>query len=247
MKSIRNQCTRGTILPTALVASALIGLLTLTGLYILPSMLEPTRMSIIPDSLTALAGTSFTDQIVVTSATPVNAFAGRLLFDPTILSVTKIGYNTSIADLWAEKPWYQSGAGTILFAGGSTHPGGFTGSGTLVTITFAALIPGDAKLRLEAIQILQHDGLGTEAAATDSINSLFTVTDTEKVIAPASQKAIVSIISPTTSLDLNNDAKITISDMSIFMLYLATNDSRADFNLDGKVGTADLSILLQAR
>ncbi len=247
MKSFRNQPVRGTVLPAALVASALIGLLTLTGLYILPNMSASTAMTIAPATLTTLVDTTFTIQIVVTSATAVNAFAGRLSFDPDILTVTHIDYNTSIADLWAEEPWYNDGAGTVSFAGGSTHPGGFTGSDTLVTITFTAINSGDANVRLDQIQILQHDGLGTEAAASDTIDSVFTITPTAETELPPVEKTAVSVISPTTPLDLNNDTKITIADMSIFMLYLTTNDIRADFNSDGKVGTADLSILLNAR
>jgi len=40
---------------------------------------------------------------------------------------------------------------------------------------------------------------------------------------------------------------VTIKDISLFFLHISQSNQRADFNNDGKVNTADLRILLDAR
>ena len=104
----------------------------------------------------------FTATITVRSGEPTNVFSGTVVFDSSYLVVDKIDYNTSIADLWAVEPWYAEGDGTITFAGGSTQPGGYTGEGTLLTVTFRPIRTGVTDLGIDDVRILRHDGLGTE-------------------------------------------------------------------------------------
>ena len=244
-----NRKNKGTIIPATLLASALVGLLTITGLYMLPATDSVTRMTIEPHAKSILAGETFTIAVIVSATIPVNAFAGMVSFDENVLDVKQIDYNTSIADLWAKEPWFNRGQGTITFAGGSTKTGGFTDTGTLLSITFLAKKPGDAKVLLSNIQILKHDGLGTTANETTSIDTLFKVS-TEMLPVTLPDKDIaanIAVIATQRSPDLNNDQVVNLSDLSIFMMYLATNDQRADFNNDTTVTTADLSVLLAAR
>jgi len=240
---------RGTIVPVTLLASALIGFLTVTGLYMLPLTAPETKMMIDPMSKSVLLGESFTIAVMVSATTPVNAFAGLIAFDETILEVARIDYNTSIADLWAKEPWFSRGNGTISFAGGSTKAGGFINVGTLVTITFTTKKTGDAKLTLANIQILKHDGLGTTANEYTSLDTIFNVVTEVPKLTPLGLEVTTNIAvrADTPSTDLNNDQTTNLSDVSIFMLYLATRDVRADFNGDNVVNTTDLSLLLAAR
>ncbi len=238
---------RGTIFPPALIASAIVGLLTLSGLWLLPPLQERNSMTLASPESTITEGTTFTVDVIVNTTSPVNAFAGAVQFDPAIISVAKIDYNTSIADLWAEEPWYNNGDGTISFAGGSTRRGGFSGSGSLISITFAAQTPGTADVQLSDIHILQHDGLGTELEVVSPVDAFFSVIRAQE---PATNKPVsrtVSIITPGMITDLNNDGVTSLGDISIFMVYLTTNDLQGDVNRDGAVTLADLSMLLEAR
>ncbi len=237
----------GTIFPPTLVASALIGLMTIGGLWLLPLITSVTSMTINPQALTSEINTAFTISIDVQTPSSVNAFAGTLHFNESVVSVADISYNTSIADLWAEKPWYDAGAGTISFAGGSTKPGGFTGTGSLLTITFTAVKPGNAELQLRDIQILQHDGFGTELPVESPVDSFFTVAKDTLPRTTPPVSAAISIKEPGLITDLSGDGKTSLGDISIFLLYLATNDIRGDINRDGAVTTTDLSILLTNR
>lgn len=240
---------RGTIIPTALIASAIIGLLTVTGLYMLPLTSAVTEMTINPMTKSVVPGESFTVAIIVSAATPVNAFAGLISFDESILDVDAIDYNTSIADLWAKEPWFSRGNGTITFAGGSTEPGGFTQIGTLLTITFKAKQPGDAKITMRDIKILKHDGLGSTANERVSLDTVFNVVpETIQTTSPQSDiTTSIAVVTTKHGTDLNNDQKTNLRDVSIFMMYLVTGDLRADFNDDKLVNTIDLSLLLAAR
>ncbi len=241
----RISTTRGSIIPNTLIASAIIGFVTLASVLFIPK--EPitgTSMHIEPTELTIAAGKQFTIDIIVESDEAVNAFAGVLEFDEDILEVASINYNTSIADLWTQEPWFAKGDGTIAFAGGTTRAGGFIGKGSLVTVTFTGKGATTTPLTLTGTRVLKHDGLGTDAQLRTSLDALFT-------IAPLSPNAEVITQSKPDEIvlttDLNSDGLTTIADVSIFMLQLASQNMRSDFNNDKMVTAADLSILLDAR
>lgn len=203
---------------------------------------EPTTGSVVLDE-------TFTIYIEVIADIPVNVFKGNLQFDPAYLQVEKIDYNTSIANLWAEEPWYSNGDGSLNYTGGTTQSGGFTGRGTLVTVTFKTLKPGEVVLSLSDSHVLKHDGLGSEADLGAPIDAIFTVAPEEIAKETLFQRAMpaneFTILEKKPNLDLNNDGKQSIADVSIFMAHLVSKNTRSDFNQDGKVDLQDLSILTQ--
>jgi len=241
----RIQSTRGSIIPNTLIASAIIGFATLASVLFVPK--EPqtgTSMHIEPNELIIEKDSDFTIDVIVESDEAVNAFAGVLEFDEMTLEVASIDYNTSIADLWTQEPWFAKGDGTIAFAGGTSRSGGFTGKGSLLTVTFTGKNATTTPLTLTGTRILKHDGLGTDAQLRTSLDALFTIKplpSTGEVLTQAKPEEIIL------ATDLNNDGATTIADVSIFMLQLAGQNMRSDFNNDKKVTAADLSILLDAR
>ena len=246
---------KGMIVPPALVASVILGLIAVTGIYLLPSEHASTTIMLAPSTFVSKPGDTFTVQILATSEIPVNAFKGTVRFNEGVLAVENIDYNTSLADLWAETPWYENGAGTISFAGGTTRPGGFTGSETLLTITFKAHTVGDSNLILGDTQVLMHDGFGTEAPLKDYVETLFivaahetpTTTPTISIQHETKSEANVLVLRKLPTPDLNDDSKVNLTDISLFLILLSTQSLEGDFNDDGKINTVDLSILLQAR
>ena len=241
----RSESIRGSIIPQTLLASAIVGFLTLAGVVFMPKESNVgTSMHIEPSELTIEKETSFTIDVVVESNDAVNAFAGVLEFNEATLDVVSIDYNTSIADLWTQEPWFAKGDGTIAFAGGTTKPGGFTGKGSLLTVTFRGNDATTTALMLTGTRILKHDGLGTDAQLRTSLDALFTIKPSPSDGPAYTQSKPEEIILTT---DLNNDSKTTLADVSIFMLHLASMNLRSDFNNDKKVNAADLSILLNAR
>lgn len=203
-----------------------------------------TNIALVADTTVVTSGDTFTTNIIVSSDTPVNVFAGTITFDPAISVVEHISYNTSIANLWTTEPWYENGDGTITFAGGTTVPGGFVGSGQLMTITFRSKNIGKQQLLVRDVTILEHDGLGTETDTTandvfvDVRSSDFSSSNSNQTTGP------LEVVITDKTFDLTNDGKISIADVSAFMILLIRNDLRADFNNDGKVSMSDLSMLL---
>lgn len=252
MKQVVHFFERGSVLPAALVATAFVGALVIFSHFLFPTGTKPVAdMRIEPQHGVVTKDGMFTVEIVVESKEPVNVFNGELRFDNEILEVESIDYNTSIADLWAEKPWFENGEGTLNFTGGSTDEGGFLGTGPLITVHFKALGEGDGTLVIYDAHILKHDGLGSFAKLEEPIDALFDVESDarEKSIMPKTRSAesTYKVVAELPSTDLNGDGRQSITDVSIFMLNLAGSDPRYDFNLDGKVNAQDLSILMDAR
>lgn len=238
-------------LGTLLVAGILAAFAGIAGFATLPALVshEPIDIFVSPEHGTYTEGDTFTIAVVVRSNEPINVFSGDMQFDPQIIEVDRIDYNTSIADLWAVEPWYQNGDGTLGFAGGTTASTGFTGEDTLLTITFRAISTGNAGLALQNARLLRHDGLGTEAHTDPTpIDTFFTIAPTElqkRTLAEHTDMAqTITVLDRARSLDLNGDGLDSIADMSIFMVHMSTQNSRSDFNQDGLVGMSDLSILL---
>lgn len=213
---------------------------------------KPTAdMHIEPQQGTRSVGETFTVDIVVEASEPVNVFKGDLRFDHEILTVESISYNTSIADLWAEEPWYSNGDGTLNFIGGTTQTNGFVGDGALLSITFSTDAVGKAAIRMREVRILRHDGFGRDALVAKPIDAIFTVESQELERQTVLQKSVsgpdVTVLPKPPTTDLNGDGRQTIADVSIFMGHLVSQNMRSDFNMDGRVNTADMSIILDAQ
>lgn len=240
-----SQICRGYGLPLVLVAVAIVGAVAVTGFEMLPDVFtKDARMYIDPEAHTAVLGDTVVLTVRAESSIPVNVFAGDISFNKNVLHVQSIDYNTSIADLWAVKPWYENGDGTLTFGGGTTKAEGFIGNGSLITITFKTIGTGDSAIHLKNVHILKHDGLGSDASVRDPIDSILTVLPQA---APVPNGAHIAVVREVPSADLNGDGVVSVKDVSIFMLHLLGNDPRFDFNLDGTVDTDDLRILLRKK
>jgi hypothetical protein len=231
-----------------LSASIIAGLIGISGFLLGPVLIGPAaNVRIEPTSGLSVVGDTFTIHIMVKATVPVNVFKGILTFDTDKLEVTSIDYNTSIADLWAEEPWYSNGEGTLNFIGGTAKPGGFVGEGSLITVDFKTKSPGEAHIAMSEMRILQHDGLGTEVDVETPLDTIFAISDEsladETVFDTTLKGPTVSVLPTVPQTDLNNDGEQTIADVSIFMTDLITQNDRSDFNQDGTVDLKDLSIL----
>lgn len=249
MQRVKDFFEQGTVVPFMLGASALIGLAAIVGVAVLPNMASPqAEMYITPDRKTVLLNEPFAIEVRVRSVVPVNVFAGELVFDSEVLQVTSIDYNVSVADLWAERPWFSDGDGTLNFVGGSLQEGGFMGEEGLITVHFRPVREGSGRLALRDAHILRHDGLGSEVALGTPIENVVIVSGPEAtegdLIARVDKGSEFTVLTSPPSTDLNGDGRQTIADVSIFMLNIAGNDPRYDFNQDGRVNTTDLNLLL---
>lgn len=234
-----------------LVASIIAGLLGFGSVLLTPEQNKiTTNVYLDTTNSTLTINETFTVDVVIEAVEPVNVYSGIVVFNSEKLRVEEINYNISIADLWAEEPWYSNGDGTISFVGGTTQAGGFTGKKSLLSITFSTVAAGEAIISMKDIRILKHDGLGTDSIVNSPLESIFTINQEkvgleEKTTLSTPNIQTIQIVPQDKSTDLNGDGKQTVADISIFMTHLATQNLRSDFNTDGKVTLKDLSILMQ--
>jgi hypothetical protein len=227
------------------VASIIIGVFTLAQMVITSNKTPGTSMTIVPEKTYAAVGDTIRVDVRVNSNIPVNAFTGTLFFDESFMTVDSISYEPSIANLWAKEPWHINGGGQILFTGGTTVAGGFTGDGSLLVVTFKMRTPGTASMSLGDTKILQHDGLGSEAPLREGIDTIFTITSGNMIAVPTSTTALrIAKTLPSTDLDQNNST--TIGDIPRFVTLMRNGDLSADFDGDGRVTMSDFAILLAA-
>ena len=252
MSFINRLFKAGAVTPAALVASAFIAFIAIFGISVIPNKdTSSISLYITPEKKVVPINELFEVEIKVKSDVPVNVFAGELKFDHDVLTIRSIDYNTSIADLWAEEPWYSNGDGTLNFTGGTTKQGGFKGDDTLIRVSFETIKSSEGTITLNNPRILLHDGLGTDAALNETIDT-FIVVNGEKLqdnvnMSESDSKTDYKIVETPPSTDLNNDGKQSIADISIFMINIASDNIRYDFNLDGEVNIKDLNILLDAK
>lgn len=218
------------------------------GYWAAPGLTSESKLQLIPPGGTYEQGDTFDITVEVSSGQQVNVFGGEVHFSPELLTVESISYNTSVADLWAEKPWHENGEGVVHFAGGTTYPGGFIGTDELLTITFKSEAAGSDAIALRNVRILLHDGLGTDADVPPSIDRIITIDppeETSNAEDPEITKSSINVVEELVT-DVNGDGQTSFADVSALMFRLGSDNAAADINNDGTVNTADLSILLEA-
>ena len=226
------------------------GLFALAGVMVASVVLAPPLapyeavLALSPQELVVVKDAPVTLDVILSATTPINAFSGNVIFDTTHFAVKNISYNTSLADLWVTEPWYSKSDNTIHFAGGTTRPGGFTGTETLLTVELLALESGKSVVSIDNARVLKHDGLGTDAAVAPSIDSVVSNLENDP-LAPFAKTSVteVSVVTLGPTRDVNGDGKVSLADVATLMLHLGSNNDKYDLNEDGIVSLPDLAII----
>lgn len=203
---------------------------------------------VVPDTNVVEVGQHISVVVMIQSNVPVNAFTSELIFDSERFEVVSIDYNTSIANLWAEEPWYNRASNSIYFAGGTTITDGFEGTGELLHATLRAKNAGDTIITLHNTRVLAHDGLGRDVPLSQPLDTLFTI-DTTPFAAPLEEveESTITVMSDVPSLDVNNDGVVGFKDISTLLTAFGSNEDKYDFNGDGTVDWSDIRTWQQLR
>ncbi|MCK5466448.1 hypothetical protein KAI56_03065, partial [Candidatus Parcubacteria bacterium] len=116
-----------------------------------------------PNGGTFYIGSTFDISILLnTSGNSINAIKADLRFDPKKLQVVNPATGKSFVSVWAVPPFYSNTEGKVSFQGGIPSPGIRTSSGSVLTITFRAIKPGETTISLlDSSKVLLDDGKGT--------------------------------------------------------------------------------------
>ena len=195
----------------------------------------------VPNTTFVEVGDTVVFGVMVKSNVPVNAFASELIFDTIRFDVTGINYNTSIANLWVEEPWYNRANNSVYFAGGTTQTDGFIGTDELMRVTLRAKAAGETVLTLRNTRVLAHDGLGKDVPLTKPLDTLFTI-DTTPFATPLKEVETepIAIIHDVPTLDVNNDGILSFKDVGVLLTALGSDNANFDFNGDGTVSWGDI-------
>lgn len=197
-------------------------------------------LSLVPrgDAELAIGDTSQVD-VVLHSATPVNALSATITYPQNLLDIVSISKEGSFIDLWTEDTVIHEDAGQVHFSGGTFKRGGVVGTSTAITLTVKAKAPGAAQLYFSDASVLASDGRGT---VIDSVAQPLTYEISQPASAFGGESAPAP--QPSADPDLNGDGKVNLVDVSILMIKMTQNyDARYDLNHDGWVNLPDLSVL----
>jgi hypothetical protein len=192
---------------------------------------------VLESSVSAVAtGDRFTIDVYAVAVVPVNAVSLSISFPDDTVEILSVDKGESVLTLWTDEP--RVDGNNVVLAGG-TYRKGFVGKHQIATITARAKSTGLATFTTNTATLLAGDGRGSEVRTNISKNgqTAVSVKDGDKVALEA--EGVVAIVT-----DLNNDGRVTLQDVSLFLTKWGTFDPSADFNGDGNVSFNDFSILL---
>lgn len=189
---------------------------------------------------TVITGEAFTIDVYAYATVPVNAVDVEIDYSADKIEILSVDKGRSVLTIWTEEPVISTSK--ITFAGG-TFKRGFVGEHIVATIEARAKFTGQTELSVDSVELLAGDGKGTPVAVdtkNPTTKASFYIYDEDN--SPESIKAALGInINP----DINNDGRVSMSDVSIFMsAWTSSGRGTFDFNDDGKMNFVDFSIIL---
>ena len=219
--------------PVVLGLSAAMAATALTSQSSSLVRLEPTQ------SLIA-AGDPFSIDVYAYAHVPVNAVELEVVIPTDVATVSGIDTGESVITIWTEEP--STRRGRVQLRGG-TFQRGFQGEHLIATINLVAREEtGSARFVTENIKFLAGDGEGS-VVVVDHGQGTETL-DLYVHDAREDPAQIRTQISDRLRSDINNDGRITLQDISVFMSAWHAGDRLFDFDRDGRMSFRDFSIIL---
>lgn len=193
------------------------------------------------------AGERFEINVFANAKVAVNAVDIQLNFPTDQIKILGIDTGESVITLWTRDPYVENN--TVYLQGG-TFRRGFIGDHLIATINAQAVETGLAKVTVGDATLLAGDGSGSKVAVSkndDETSSIFvaasdgTYTEIDPSTADLRLKSSASIVIVT---DIDGDGRVTVTDISRFMLGWASRTVVYDFNGDGFMTFRDFGIIL---
>lgn len=180
-------------------------------------------------------GEPFSIDVYAVATAPVNAVSLSIAYPEDKIEILGIDRGESVITLWTSDPRVENGS--IILEGG-TYRKGFVGKHLIATINAKARATGEVVITTKEANLLAGDGRGTKIDAKVGEDSVVRVQIAESN-GTLEGEAVVLLVS-----DVNADGKVSLEDISIFMVEWVKQNNRYDFNNDGAMTFKDFSILL---
>lgn len=217
--------------------SAILSIAALLGAAVVTST-ESSYIRLEASSTTVLAGDSFRIDVFAYAHVPVNAVDITLEFDKNAVSVTGVDKGQSVITLWTEEPIIEDNK--VILRGG-TYRKGFLKEHRIATINLSAKKTGQSNLSATDVVLLAGDGKGTKVSVAETKNSSVSLFVYDQNTSPESIGVSVKV---NIFSDIDQDGKVTLKDISIFMSAWSDKSVIYDFNNDGRMTFRDFSIIL---
>jgi hypothetical protein len=140
------------------------------GVLPYPALANSASLFLSPGNGSVVTGSTFNTSILVdTGGQAINAVSIDITFPPQLLQVVGPDPGSSFIAIWTKPPTFSNSEGKIHLEGGVPNPGLTSSSATVLTLTFRAKAPGQAKIKIEyGTKLLANDGAGTNIFITKS-------------------------------------------------------------------------------
>lgn len=192
-----------------------------------------------PSQTVVMKGERFSINIYAFAQEPVNALDISINYSSDKVEVLSVDKEQSVLTIWTQEPTITSDK--IVLSGG-TFKKGFIGEHLIATIKVRAKLSGTTEFMVSDAKLLAGDGKGTPVAVTglgSGSKTSFYIYDQSEDPGKISAELGVSI-----QADIDNDGKVTLKDISMFMTAWHSRNKTYDFNSDGKMNFVDFSIIL---
>lgn len=192
-----------------------------------------------PSQTVVMKGERFSIDIYASAQVPVNALDVTIDFSSDKVQVISVDKAQSVLTIWTQEPVITEDK---IYFGGGTFKKGFIGEHLIATIKVQAKFSGTTEFMVSNAQLLAGDGKGTPVAVTGigtGSATSFYIYDQSEDPTKISAKLGVSI-----QADIDNDGKVTLKDISMFMTAWHSQNTSYDFNNDGRMNFIDFSIIL---
>lgn len=224
------------------IRSAFPLLVTLTAVFGLTASLtsEHTKILIEVDKERFYQDEQIVIDVYIVATVAVNAVNIAVAI-PEQLKVESIDTGNSVITLWTEPPSFKNG---LVRLSGGTYRRGFIGKHKIATIKARAVTTGVAFVALQQQEAYAGDGTGNpivlDSASLNSVQLYLLDGKPDNI----TEYTIDGRIAIGVMGDLDNDGKVTLADISIFMSNWQSKSSIIDFNGDGRMSFRDFSIIL---
>ncbi len=139
--------------------------------FIIPcSSLEAARLYFKTEKSGYLKGeTGFATFHLDSGKSTANAVYGAISFDPKLIEIGKINLDSSVLNLWIQKPVVSNEQGRISFEGVILNPGFKGDSGRLIGFNFKLKEAGNGVFGISKYGVFANDGRGTSLATTADV------------------------------------------------------------------------------
>jgi len=180
-----------------------------------------------------VVGETFEINVYANAKSPVNAVNIQVHLPENQFELLGVNRGESVLTLWTSDPYIKEG---VVYLEGGTYRKGFIGEHKVATLLVRSRHDGKNSIQIKTASFYAGDGSGVEYG----VSGLGAI----DVVAYAADSEKTDVAHYTKLADLNNDGKISLTDISIFMTAWSSKDRIIDFDNDGKMTFTDFSIML---